>query len=107
MSPDVPAPPPLDADAVRHVAKLSRLALDEAEIAAMRDELSAILDHIDRIRTLDTDGVEPLDHPTELVDRLRDDAVGDVLSTKAVLANAATTEGPYLSVPKVLGDEGG
>jgi len=107
MSPDESAPPPLDADAVRHVAKLSRLALDDAEIAAMRDELAAILDHIDRIRTLDTDGVEPLDHPTELVDRLRDDVAGDVLATKTVLANAATTEGPYLSVPKILGDEGG
>lgn len=107
MSPDESAPPPLDADAVRHVAKLSRLALDKTEIAAMCDELSAILDHIDCIRALDTDGVDPLDHPTELVDRLRDDASGEVLETKSVLANAATTEGPYLSVPKVLGGEEG
>ncbi len=44
---------------VVHVARLARLELDESELARMAEELSSVLEHIDRIRELDLTGVEP------------------------------------------------
>jgi aspartyl-tRNA(Asn)/glutamyl-tRNA(Gln) amidotransferase subunit C len=58
---------------VLHVAKLARLRLDDEEVERMAGELSGILDHVDRIRTLDLDGVEPTTHVVELENVLRAD----------------------------------
>jgi len=55
------------------VARLARLRLDESEVERMAGELSGILDHVDRIGTLDLDGVEPTSHVVELENVLRPD----------------------------------
>ncbi len=86
------------------MAKLARLALDDDQIEIQRVELIAILRHVDRMQSVDTEGVEPLDHPGELVDRTREDTAGPVLSQEEVLSNAPATEGPFFAVPKVLGE---
>ncbi len=86
------------------MAKLARLALDDDQIETQRDELTAILRHVDRMQAIDTAGVEPLDHPGELVDRTREDTAGPVLCQEEVLSNAPATEGPFFAVPKVLGE---
>jgi aspartyl-tRNA(Asn)/glutamyl-tRNA(Gln) amidotransferase subunit C len=91
-------------DLVRHVAKLSRIALTEAEIEKTRIDLSIIFSHIDKLKEVDTSGVEPLDHPNELLNRDRDDKVGATLSQQQVLENAPAVRGMYIDVPKVLGE---
>ncbi|MDP7009482.1 MAG: Asp-tRNA(Asn)/Glu-tRNA(Gln) amidotransferase subunit GatC [Phycisphaerales bacterium] len=96
----------ISSDAVRHVAKLSRLALSDDELERTKEDLASIFSHIDRLKQIDTDGVEPLDHPTELCDRSRDDSVGPTLSRQQVLENAPATKGDYIDVPKVLGGAG-
>jgi aspartyl-tRNA(Asn)/glutamyl-tRNA(Gln) amidotransferase subunit C len=63
----------IDADTVRHVARLARLHLEPEEEARMREELSGILDHVDRIQALDLDGVPPTAHVVALENVLRDD----------------------------------
>jgi aspartyl-tRNA(Asn)/glutamyl-tRNA(Gln) amidotransferase subunit C len=93
----------LTTEEVRHIAKLSRLALTDGEIEKAKEDLSTIFEHISRLSELDTNGVEPLDHPTELQNRTRDDTVGEVLSQKQVLANAPAAKDVYFDVPKVLG----
>jgi aspartyl-tRNA(Asn)/glutamyl-tRNA(Gln) amidotransferase subunit C len=90
---------------VRHVAKLSRLALSDSEIEQAKEDLSTIFEHISRLSELDTSGVEPLDHPTELQNRTRDDSVGEALSQQQVLANAPAVKDVYFDVPKVLGGD--
>ena len=52
----------LEREQVVHVARLARLELDEAELETMAGELSAVLDHVERIRELDLAGVEPTAH---------------------------------------------
>jgi aspartyl-tRNA(Asn)/glutamyl-tRNA(Gln) amidotransferase subunit C len=89
---------------VRHVATLARLAIPDEDIKTVKDDLTAIFEHIDTLRTVDTDGVEPLDHPTELLNHVRDDNARSALSQEQVLANAPSVEGVYFDVPKVLGD---
>jgi aspartyl-tRNA(Asn)/glutamyl-tRNA(Gln) amidotransferase subunit C len=63
----------IDRDQVLHVARLARLELTEAELEKMADELSGILDHVERMNELDLDGVEPTTHVVQLVNVLRAD----------------------------------
>ncbi|MEQ7872873.1 Asp-tRNA(Asn)/Glu-tRNA(Gln) amidotransferase subunit GatC [Sphingomonas sp. ASV193] len=92
---------------VRHVAKLARLALSEAEIAKMVPELNNILGWVEQLGEVDTDGVEPL---TAVIDnklRLRDDVIdADPLTgggvRDKVLANAPDAQHGFFAVPKVI-----
>ena len=63
----------IDRDQVLHVARLARLELTEAELEKMADELSGILDHVERMNELDLDGVEPTTHVVQLENVLRAD----------------------------------
>lgn len=63
----------IDSAAVKRIAKLAHLALDEAEIERVAKELSAILAYVEAIRELDLDGVAPLAIAAERSDPLRDD----------------------------------
>lgn len=85
------------------MASLAQITLSSEEINRTIDDLNAVLRHIESIREIDTTGVEPLDHPTELIDRVRDDLVSEPLSQEQVLSNAPAVKDVYLDVPKVLG----
>jgi aspartyl-tRNA(Asn)/glutamyl-tRNA(Gln) amidotransferase subunit C len=63
----------IERDQVLHVARLARLRLSDAEVERMAGELSAILDHIERIGELDLEKVEPTSHVVELENVLRPD----------------------------------
>jgi len=100
----------LDRAQVEKVARLARLRLDESTIETFRGQLATILGHIDLIAELDVEGVEPMAHPSELVDRLDDDEIGPALSREQVLHNAPVARDGFIVVPKVLGggaEEGG
>jgi aspartyl-tRNA(Asn)/glutamyl-tRNA(Gln) amidotransferase subunit C len=91
-------------DEVRHVAKLARLQLTADEIATLQGELSALLDHVDRIRRLDTGDVPPTAHPLPLHNVLRADEVRPGLDRDEVLAAAPAVEGDRFLVPSILGE---
>ena len=78
----------LDRRQVDHVARLARLELNEAEAAKMAVELSKVLDHIEAIRELDLDGVQPTAHVVDLVNALREDVAQPSLTVDAALASA-------------------
>jgi aspartyl-tRNA(Asn)/glutamyl-tRNA(Gln) amidotransferase subunit C len=63
----------IDRDQVLHVARLARLQLTDEEVERMSAELSGILEHVERISSLDLDGVEPTAHVIELENVLRPD----------------------------------
>lgn len=87
----------------RHVAKLSRLALDEAHLQRLTAQLASILQYVDQIGRLDVARVEPLAHALPLHNVLREDEVRPSLPLEKVLMNAPDTDGPYFKVPKILG----
>ncbi len=90
-------------ETVKHVAFLSRLELTPDEVSQSAHELSEIFKHIDRLKAVPTEGVLPLDHPTELVDHIREDEQSSTLSQEQVLQNSPATKDVYFDVPKVLG----
>jgi aspartyl-tRNA(Asn)/glutamyl-tRNA(Gln) amidotransferase subunit C len=63
----------IDRDQVLHVARLARLKLTDEEVERMAVELSAVLDHIEKMSELDLDGVEPTSHVVPLENVLRED----------------------------------
>ena len=87
---------------VRHVAKLARLALSDAEIDRMVPELNNILGWVEQLGEVDTDGVEPLTAVIDLKLRLRDDVVTDGDVRGKVLLNAPDAQHGFFAVPKVI-----
>lgn len=106
-------PDPLTMDEVRHVAKLARLSLSEAQLESYRTQLSAVLDHVAMLGRLDLEGVEPMTRPTPpdhamSVNRLDDDTVEPSMPIEMLLHNApqgAIVADRYIAVPKVLGGD--
>ena len=85
----------IDREQVLHVAKLARLKLSDEEVERMSDELSSILEHVERINELDLDGVEPTSHVVDVENVLRADEPRPSLPRDRALENApdATDEG--------------
>lgn len=92
---------------VRHVAKLSRLRLDDDEIRHFAGQLSAVLDYISKLNELDVENVEPMAHAADVTNVLRDDAPKLSLALECVLAGAPDASPPFFKVPKVLGEGSG
>jgi aspartyl-tRNA(Asn)/glutamyl-tRNA(Gln) amidotransferase subunit C len=89
---------------VEHVARLARLSLCEAELERMREQLSAILQYIDKLRALDTDSVEPTAHAVPLVNVMREDEVEPCFPRDEMLANAPDRAGEFFRVPRIIED---
>lgn len=96
--------PTIDVGLVRHVGKLSRIELTDAEVETFGRQLAAILEHFDKLQQLDTEGVEPMAHAVELHNVLADDTPAEGLSPEQALANAPDRDGDFFKVPKVIGD---
>lgn len=92
----------VDTKQVRHIAKLARIAMSDAEIEAMVPELNAILGWVEQLGEVDTSGVEPLTAVIEQKLRLRGDIVNDGDCRDAVLANAPDAQHGFFAVPKVI-----
>jgi aspartyl-tRNA(Asn)/glutamyl-tRNA(Gln) amidotransferase subunit C len=90
---------------VRHVAKLSRLALDEEKLRRLTPQLESILEYVAKISEVDVTGVEPMAHALPLSNVLREDVVEPSLPIEKVLQNAPETYGPFFKVPKVIGGD--
>ena len=78
----------LDREQVLHVARLARLELTEGEVERMASELSHVLDHIEKIRELDLEGVPPTSHVVDVVNALRADEPQPCLPREVALAPA-------------------
>ena len=87
---------------VRHIAKLARIAMSDAEIERLRPELNNILGWVAQLGEVDTDGVEPLATVIDQKQRLRDDVVTDGGIRDSILANAPEAQHGFFAVPKVI-----
>jgi aspartyl-tRNA(Asn)/glutamyl-tRNA(Gln) amidotransferase subunit C len=89
----------LDRDQVLHVARLARMALTEAEVNKMAEELSKVLDHVERIRELDLEGVAPTSHVIDVGNVLRADEPVPCLPRDIVLDQAPDPVNGGFGVP--------
>ena len=92
----------LSADEVRHIAKLARIELADGDLDATQAKLNGIFGLIEEMQAVNTDGVEPMSHPQELAQRLREDAVSETDRRQAYQAIAPQTEAGLYLVPKVI-----
>jgi aspartyl-tRNA(Asn)/glutamyl-tRNA(Gln) amidotransferase subunit C len=96
------AEPKISLKDVEHVARLARLELSDAEKERMRRELDSILSYIDKLRALDTEGVEPTSHAIPMTNVMRDDAPRPSLPQDDMLANAPERSGEFFRVPRII-----
>jgi aspartyl-tRNA(Asn)/glutamyl-tRNA(Gln) amidotransferase subunit C len=92
----------LDPAAVRRIAHLARIRIDDAQVAQIQGELNAILGWIDQLNEVDVSNVEPLTGGALMAMRMREDVVTDGDMAEAVLSNAPDRDGPFYTVPKVV-----
>lgn len=92
---------------VLKVARLARLEVREDQVEELRARLGAVLGYVDRLRTLDLSGVEPLAHVGEEAHRVRVDEVGATIPNEVLMAMAPEVMVPFVKVPKVIGEGGG
>jgi aspartyl-tRNA(Asn)/glutamyl-tRNA(Gln) amidotransferase subunit C len=92
----------LTADQVRWVAHLARLELGDAELEAMTRQLSDIVNYVDQLQQVNTEGIEPLAHALDLQNVFRADEPAPSLPVDLALANAPDRRGDFYGVPAVL-----
>jgi aspartyl-tRNA(Asn)/glutamyl-tRNA(Gln) amidotransferase subunit C len=92
----------IDAATVRKVARLARIAEPEEKLEPLAKELSGILDWIEQLGEVDTDGVEPMTSAVAVPLPMRDDVVTEGGDPERVLSNAPKRVGAFYVVPKVV-----
>ncbi len=91
----------IDDDVTRHVARLARLELTDAEMSRMQHELSAILDYVDQVQELDLSAVAPTTHAIPLENVLRDDVPTPSVPAELALREAPEVHGDGFAVPRM------
>jgi aspartyl-tRNA(Asn)/glutamyl-tRNA(Gln) amidotransferase subunit C len=92
----------VDADTVRRVAHLARIAVADDEVAGLQGELNAILAFVEQLNEVDVDAVEPMTSVTPMKMRMRADKVTDGDIADDIVRNAPATEDHFFLVPKVV-----
>ena len=92
----------VDAETVRRVARLARIAEPEERLESLAGELNGILAWIEQLGEVDTDGVEPMTSSVAMKSPMREDVVSDGGDAERVLRNAPRSAQGFFVVPKVV-----
>ncbi len=92
----------LSEDEVRHIARLARIGMTDADVEKFQRDLSSILDHIARLAEVDTTGVEPTNNGADLFNVMDPDAAQPSAPAHDVLLNAPDQEDGFFRVRAVL-----
>ncbi len=87
---------------VAEIARLARLQLSNDELESLRGELTAILEHMEVLQSLDTEGVEPMTHAVPMDLRLRPDEVEESLPVEVALDGAPSRADDHFQVPNII-----
>ncbi len=87
---------------IRHLSALAQLKLSDEEAEAVAGDLARIIDMVDQMQAMDTDGVQPLAHPLDGAARLRRDAVTETIDRELYQQGAPDTEDGLYLVPRVV-----
>jgi aspartyl-tRNA(Asn)/glutamyl-tRNA(Gln) amidotransferase subunit C len=92
----------VDADTVRRIAQLARIAVAETEIAHLQGELNAMLSFVEQLSEVNVEGVEPMTSVIPMEMKRRPDVVNDGGFVDDIVRNAPATENHFFLVPKVV-----
>jgi aspartyl-tRNA(Asn)/glutamyl-tRNA(Gln) amidotransferase subunit C len=92
----------LSTEEVKKISLLARLAISDEEAQQYSDSLSEIFDLVEQMNAVDTTGIEPMAHPQDISQRLREDVVTAVDEREKFQSIAPATEDNLYLVPKVI-----
>jgi len=92
----------VDADTVRRIAHLARIAVAEDEVAHLQGELNAILAFVEQLSEVDVSGVSPMTSVTPMKMKMRADQVTDGCIAAEIVKNAPASDDNFFLVPKVV-----
>jgi aspartyl-tRNA(Asn)/glutamyl-tRNA(Gln) amidotransferase subunit C len=92
----------IDLNTVKKISHLARLEFDKVGAEKIQKDMTQILDWVEQLSEVDTDGIEPITTMSSEVNVMREDVVGEHLSHEAGLLNAPQRDSDYFRVPKVL-----
>ena len=87
---------------IDNLSNLARLEFKQEEKEEIRKDLQRMIAFVEKLREVDTAGVEPLLHMSPGINVLREDIVGGSMGREEALSNAPSTDGVYFKVPKVI-----
>ncbi len=93
----------VDLSLVQHLANLSRLEFTEKEMVAMQTDMQAMIGFVERLNALDTSGIEPLRHMSDLENVYRQDVPAVAAIAANALKPAQNHDEQFFKVPKVIG----
>ena len=87
---------------IEKLATLARIAIDDSTINEVTERLGSVLELVDKLQAGDTSGVDPMSHPLQATQRLREDEVSELNQLEALQTTAPDTEDGLFLVPKVI-----
>ncbi len=95
----------LTREQVRHVAELAKLKLTDEEVSLFQEQLSSILEHVDRLAELETEAIPPTAGVLPLRNVMRSDEPRPAFPRESMLANAPEAEDAFVKVKPILDPE--
>jgi len=92
-------------DEVAHLARLSRLALSDAELDHLAPQLGQIISAVARVQEVAAEGIPPTSHALPLTNVFRDDEITPCLTADEALGQAPAVEQQRFKVPRILAEE--
>ena len=91
-----------DKDSLYKLGKLSKIQIDESKLKSLSSDLGSIIEFIDRLKSIDTENVDPTSNSLDQSLIMREDIASDVNTANEILENAPQKELDFFSVPKVI-----
>jgi len=91
-----------DKDSLYKLGKLSKIQIDESKLKSLSSDLGSIIEFIDRLKSIDTENVDPTSNSLDQSLVMREDIASDVNTANEILENAPQKELNFFSVPKVI-----
>ena len=92
----------IDESTIKKLAGLSKLEFSEEEMKLITEDMTKMVDFINKLEEVDTENISPLIHVNEEYNNWREDEVAEMLSQKAALLNSPKKDSTYFKLPKVL-----
>jgi len=92
----------MDREIIKNIANLARIRVPDDNLDHLAKELSSIMDWVEQLDSVNTDGVEPLASVIDVTLPLREDKITDGDCRNKILANGPEVEDGYFAVPKVI-----
>ena len=92
----------INQNVISKLARLSKLKFNEDEMKLISKDINKMLEFINQLQDLDTEGIDPLIHMNEEINNWREDQVQGMISQEEALSNSPIKDGTYFKLPKVL-----